>query len=150
MEFNEESFKTALNECKIIRWENHFKDVVKAYLKAESKQCNIADVVERSEQFVCEHNWKEYYKQMKETRFKTLMHCGMYVDANLLEKGIYSCSKPYLYNMDETIETMIAKAEKVQDMMGKHHISDKYFESLKQCQMVQLFVTEAYVSENSI
>jgi len=87
---------------------------------------------------------------MKETRFKTLMHCGMYVDANLLEKGIYSCSKPYLYNMDETIETMIAKAEKVQDMMGKHHISDKYFESLKQCKMVQLFVTEAYVSENSI
>jgi len=74
----------------------------------------------------------------------------MYVDANLLEKGIYSCSKPYLYNMDETIETMIAKAEKVQDMMGKHHISDKYFESLKQCKMVQLFVTEAYVSENSI
>jgi hypothetical protein len=52
--------------------------------------------------------------------------------------------------MDETIETMIAKAEKVQDMMGKHHISDKYCESLKQCQMVQLFVTEAYVSENSI
>lgn len=83
---------------------------------------------------------------MKETKFKTLMHCGIYVDVNLLEKGIYACSKPYLYNMDETIETMISKAEKIQDMMGKHYISDKYFENLKQCQMVHLFITEAYVS----
>lgn len=45
MKFNEESFKKALIECKIIRWQNHFKNVVKAYLKAESEQCTIADVV---------------------------------------------------------------------------------------------------------
>ena len=44
MKFNEESFKKALSECKIIRWQNHFKNVVKAYLKSESEQCTIADV----------------------------------------------------------------------------------------------------------
>ena len=75
-----------------------------------------------------------------EEEFKTLMHCGMYVDANLLGKGIYNCSIPYLYNMGETIETMIAKAEKVQDVMGKHHVSDKYFESLKQCELVPITI----------
>lgn len=44
MNFNEESFKKALSECKIIRWQNIFKNVVKAYLKAEKKQCTITDV----------------------------------------------------------------------------------------------------------
>ena len=82
---------------------------------------------------------------MNETKFKTLMYLGMYVDVNLLEKGIYSCQTPYLYNMDETIETMIAKAENV-----KNYFSDSYFENLKQCKMVQVFVTEAYVPENSV
>ncbi len=45
MEYNKESFKTALKECKIIRWENHFEKVVRAYLKAEAKQLIIPDVV---------------------------------------------------------------------------------------------------------
>ena len=51
MKFNEESFKKALSECKIIRWQNHFENVVKAYLKAESEQCIIADVVKS---FICD------------------------------------------------------------------------------------------------
>lgn len=80
---------------------------------------------------------------MKEYEFNALMHCGMYVNPNLLEKGIYTCPKPHLYMVDETIETLIDNAIKVQDMMGKHHISDKYFESLKQCQMVKVFITES-------
>ena len=48
MKFNEESFQKALSECKIIRWQNHFKNVVKAYLKAENEQCNIANVSQRT------------------------------------------------------------------------------------------------------
>jgi hypothetical protein len=78
----------------------------------------------------------------KETKFKTLSHCGMYVDANLLEKGIYSCSKPYLYKMDETIETIIERGRMMKDMTGASFITERYFDNLKQCQMVELLITE--------
>jgi nitrogen regulatory protein PII len=54
MEYNKESFKKALKECGIVRWENHFEKVVKAYLKAEAEQLTISDVVGRSEQYHCE------------------------------------------------------------------------------------------------
>ena len=54
MKFNEESFKKAISECKIIRWENHFKNVVKAYLKAESEQCNIANVSQQRELLIAD------------------------------------------------------------------------------------------------
>jgi len=83
---------------------------------------------------------------MKETEFKTLMHSGAYIDANLLEKGIYACEKPFIYSKEETIETMIAKAEKIQHMIGKHHVSEKYFDNLKQCQLVPILITEVTIN----
>lgn len=79
---------------------------------------------------------------MKETEFKVLMHCGQYVDANLLEKGIYTCSKPFIYAKDETIENMIEHGRMVKDMTGASFISEKYFDSLKQCQLVPILITE--------
>ena len=42
MKFNEEIFKKALSECKIIRWENHFKNVVKSYLKLEIEKNQLS------------------------------------------------------------------------------------------------------------
>ena len=78
---------------------------------------------------------------MKETEFKTLMHCGMYVDVNLLGKGIYTTDKPYLYNKYKTVESLIQDAEKIQEMMGSWHISEKYFESLKQCELITVNIT---------
>ena len=57
MKFNEESFKKALSECKIIRWQNHFKNVVKAYLKAENEQYTIPNVVGQSEQLNAFVDW---------------------------------------------------------------------------------------------
>jgi hypothetical protein len=80
---------------------------------------------------------------MKETEFKALMHLGHYINPNLLEKGIYISKKPFLYEMDETIETLIAKAEKAKDIMGKHHVSEKYFESLKKCELVKIKIIQA-------
>ena len=79
---------------------------------------------------------------MKETEFKALMHCGQYVDANLLEKGIYACSKPFIYAKDETIETMIERGRMMKDMPGASFISENYFDSLKQCQLVPILITE--------
>ena len=79
---------------------------------------------------------------MKETEFKALMHCGKYVDANLLEKGIYACTKPFIYSKDETIETMIERGRMMKDMTGASFINEHYFESLKQCQLVPILITE--------
>lgn len=50
MEYNKESFKKALKECGIIRWENHFEKVVKAYLKAEDEQLIITVVMWRCDE----------------------------------------------------------------------------------------------------
>jgi len=81
---------------------------------------------------------------MKGTEFKALMHCGQYVDANLLGKGIYSCSKPFIYAKDETIDTMIERGRMMKDMTGAGFISEKYFERLKQCQLVPILITEIH------
>ena len=58
MEYNKESFKKALKECGIVRWENHFEKVVKAYLKAEAEQLTISGVVGQSEQ-LCQHKYQD-------------------------------------------------------------------------------------------
>lgn len=73
-----------------------------------------------------------------ETNFKVLVHCGMYVDVNLLDKGIYTTDKPYLYDKNKTIRSMIQDAEDIQQKMGVWHISEKYFESLEQCKLVDV------------
>ncbi len=78
---------------------------------------------------------------MKQTKFKTLTYCGYYVDVNQLGKGIYCSSKPYLYNMDDTIETLIKRAETIRDMSGQNFISDSYFINLNQCQMTEILIT---------
>lgn len=79
---------------------------------------------------------------MKETEFKALIHCGQYVDANLLVTGIYTCPKPFIYEKEETIETMINHAIKMKEMTGASFISEKYFDNLKQCQLVPILITE--------
>ncbi len=79
------------------------------------------------------------YKEAEETEFKALMHCGQYVDANLLENGIYACEKPFIYSKDETIETMIERGKMMKDMTS--FISDRYFDNLKHCQLVPILIT---------
>jgi len=78
---------------------------------------------------------------MNETEFKTLMYCGQYVDANLLEKGIYTSSKPFIYSKDETIESMIERGNQLKDMTGFSFVSERYFDSLKQCQLVRILIS---------
>lgn len=70
--------------------------------------------------------------------FKILMHCGVYVDSNLLEKGIYSTQKPNLYSKEETIESLIEGGRIMKDMTDTQFISERYFENLKQCQLVNV------------
>jgi len=75
---------------------------------------------------------------MIETEFKALMFLDQYVDANLLEKGIYTCSRPFLYSKEETIEDLISRGKRMKDMGGNCFISDKYFEYLKVCELVSI------------
>jgi hypothetical protein len=82
---------------------------------------------------------------MKETKFKTLMHCGEYVDANLLEKGIYTSNKPYIYSQNETIENLIEKGKQMIDITGNCFISDNYFQNLNECKLVDVLITETYI-----
>jgi len=76
-----------------------------------------------------------------ETEFKALMYCGQYVDANLLYKGIYTCEKPFIYDKNYTIETMIDKGESMKDLTGANFLSQGFFDNLRQCELVTITIT---------
>ena len=81
---------------------------------------------------------------MKETMFRVLMHTGQYVDSNLLEKGIYSTSRPTLYGKDATIEGLQQQGRVMKDITGELFISEKYFENLRQCKLVNVSLIESF------
>ena len=90
---------------------------------------------------------------MNETHFKTLMHLGTFVDVNMLHSGIYQITKPYIYSKDTTIDILEQQGREFKDMLGNQVISERYFENLKQCELVDITVcvgkvyTEDDVSE---
>lgn len=75
---------------------------------------------------------------MIELEFKALMYLGKYVDANLIEKGIYTCSKPFIYSKETTIESMKEAASIMRDMAGIKFISGRYFENIDKCELVPI------------
>lgn len=79
---------------------------------------------------------------MKETTFKALMHDGKYVDPTLLWNGIYNSPIPHIYGKDDTIKSLIGRAEMMKDMTGDSFVSKFYFENLKKCQLVDVSLTE--------
>ena len=76
-----------------------------------------------------------------ETTFKVLMHCGEYVDVSMLEKGVYSTNRPYLYCKDTTIESLIENAELMKSISSYLFQSDKYFDNLQKCELVEVYLT---------
>lgn len=77
---------------------------------------------------------------MIETEFKALMHTGAYIDANLLHKGIYSCTKPFIYSKEETIESLVERSKRMKDMSRAAFINETYFKNLQECTLVPIFV----------
>jgi len=75
--------------------------------------------------------------------FRVLMHTGQYVDSNLLEKGIYSTSRPTLYSKDATIEGLEQQGRMMKDMTGELFISEKYFDNLRLCKLVDVSLVGA-------
>jgi len=76
---------------------------------------------------------------MNETEFKVLMYCGIYVDINLLEKGIYYTEKPYLFSKNDTIENIIKHNKTFfKDKKGNSFLKDEYFENISKCELVPI------------
>ena len=72
--------------------------------------------------------------------FKALMHCGVYVDIYMLEKGIYATKKPFLCSKNDTIETLIERVRVMRDMTCSDYASDRYFENLSKCELVDVCI----------
>ena len=72
---------------------------------------------------------------MIQLELKVLTHLGQFIDANLLEKGLYSTSKPTIYNSNDTIDGLIERGERMKDMVGNSFISESYFENLAKCEL---------------
>lgn len=73
--------------------------------------------------------------------FKVLMYGNMYVDANMLVDGIYSSNKPFLYEEDVTIESVIQYSKQVVDEAGLQILPDTYFENLSLCKLVPVSIS---------
>jgi len=77
-----------------------------------------------------------------ETEFKVLMHMNQYVNVNLLQKGIYSSNKPYIYSKEETIGNLVSKAKNVKKATGPiSFINDSYINNLQQCKLVKVHIS---------
>lgn len=72
--------------------------------------------------------------------FKTLVFANQYVDTRLLEKGIYPCTTPRLFDRDETMDSIIERLKWTVDINGKSFVPDSYFENLKRCSLVDIVI----------
>lgn len=77
---------------------------------------------------------------MLETTFNTVIHSGVYVDMNLLNKGIYASDKPFIYDRTTTIDSLIERGKLMIDMGGNNFISEEYFNNLKLCKVVPVSI----------
>lgn len=70
------------------------------------------------------------------------MFMGLFVDARLLDNGVYYCDKPYLYPITESIESLIEKYQKTQQEFSMVNlVGPKYFENLRKCKLVEVTLT---------
>ncbi len=85
---------------------------------------------------------------MRQSEFRVLMFMGQYVDMNLLEKGIYTGSMPSLFHKDTTIEMIIEQHKMMKDIMGNLFVTDKYFDNLKECELVTMELNKRSVKSD--
>jgi hypothetical protein len=71
------------------------------------------------------------------TKFKVLIHNGIYVNLSMLGNGIYATSIPSLFNFESTIESLIESGKKINTLKYAHHYPNAYFENLNKCELVE-------------
>ena len=74
--------------------------------------------------------------------FKALMLNRSYVDVNMLVKGIYFTTKPFIYYESETIETLVERCIKNNTEVGGEIFSQNYIDNLKQCELVPVAIVK--------
>jgi len=70
-------------------------------------------------------------------KYKTLTHCGLFVDVNLLGKGIYITNTPTLYSEETTMITLINNFNNACEI-APNVFKGEYLKNLKECQLVDI------------
>lgn len=83
------------------------------------------------------------------TKFKVLMHNGIYVNLSMLGNGIYATSIPSLFNFESTIELLIESGKKINTLKYAHHYPNAYFENLNKCELVEFSLIPSEPNFNS-
>lgn len=73
-------------------------------------------------------------------KFKVLEHSGLWVE--ITNNGLFARKEPHLYSENETIETLIEKAMKL-------NATERYIEGLKMCKLREIDI-EKYKNFNCI
>lgn len=79
-------------------------------------------------------------KAMKPVKYKALTHAGVFVNEQMLGKGIYASHLPKLYTSTETIEHLIEFADQVRSM-SDGIVTDAYIENLAKCKLTDVELT---------
>lgn len=77
---------------------------------------------------------------MRETKFLALMYLDNYVNVLLLNNGIYTCSKPTIYELGTTIKSLVDQAKSITDLVENKFVSDEYIKNLEKCKLVEIEV----------
>lgn len=75
------------------------------------------------------------------TQFTTLTHAGVYIDRNLLNRGLYSTVTPCVLPEGTTIDDLIQQAKMAKDMTGELFVSNGYLDNLNKCQISKITIT---------
>ena len=75
---------------------------------------------------------------MIETKLKALMYGNIFVDVNLLQRGIYEAPKPYTCGRFQTIEGLIEQHRDALRVVGAE--TSDYIKNLESCKLVNITI----------
>lgn len=86
---------------------------------------------------------------MKFIKYQALMHGDQFVNANMLDEGIYGAPRPHLFREEETIQSLIETAKGLKDATGACFLPDSYFENLAKCTVKPYFLVNEATFANA-
>ena len=76
--------------------------------------------------------------RVKTKEFLALMHGGIFIDPNMLRKGLYEKDVPVLYREDTSINHLVQLAENL-ELQGLK--IGNYIDNVRKCQLVPVSLT---------
>lgn len=86
---------------------------------------------------------------MKFIKYQALMHGEQFVNANMLDDGIYGTPRPNLFREEETIQSLTETAKGLKDATGECFLPDIYFENLAKCTLKPYFLVDEATFANA-